>query len=45
MRDEIWGLYNEVYQLKRSLGPLPCSLEEAEELTQEILSSLKEHLK
>ena len=41
MRDEIQGLYNEVYQLKRSPGPLLCS---TEELTQEILSSLKEHL-
>ena len=24
--DEIWELYNDVYQLKRSLGPLPYGL-------------------
>ena len=36
-RDEIWELYNNVYQLRRSPG-LECT----EELVQEICTSLKE---
>ena len=33
-RDEIWELYNNVYQLKRSPGPLPYGPEQTEELVQ-----------
>ena len=40
--DEIWELYNDVYQLKRSPGPLPYGPEQTEELIQEIGTSLKE---
>ena len=41
---EIWEIYNDVYQLKRLPGPPLCGLEWAEELAQEIITSLKEHL-
>ena len=44
MRDEIWELYNGIYQLKRSPGPLPYSWEWTEELVQNICTSLKECL-
>ena len=43
-RDEIWELYNNVYQLKRSPGPLTYGLEQTKEWVQEILTSLKEWL-
>ena len=43
-RDEIWELYNDVYQLRRSPGPPPYSPECTEELVQEIYTSLKEQL-
>ena len=39
---EIMELYNDVYQLKRLLGSPPCGLEQAEELAQEIVTSLIE---
>ena len=41
---EIRALYNEVYQLKRTPRTVPCDLEAEEEIHQEILKSLKEHL-
>ena len=43
-RDEIWELYNNVSQLKRSPGPLPYGPEQTEELVQEICTSLKEQM-
>ena len=41
-REEIQGIYNEVYQQKRLLGPPPYGPEEMEALDQEICASLKE---
>ena len=43
-RDEIWELYNDVYQLRRSPGPPLHSPECTEELVQEICTSIKEQL-
>ena len=43
-QEEIFMLYQEVYQLKRAPGTVPGDLREAEEVHQEILDSLKEHL-
>ena len=44
MREEIFTLYQEVYQLKRAPGAVPGDPEEVEMTDQEILDSLKEHL-
>ena len=41
---EIWEIFNDVYHPKGLPGPPLCSLEWAEELAQEIMTSLKEHL-
>ena len=43
-RDEIRKVYNEVYQLKRVPSMNPCDVEMAENIWQEILNSVKEHL-
>ena len=43
-QEEIWGLYNEVYILRRLPSPSPCGPEWAQELTQDILSSIEDHL-
>ena len=43
-QEEIIALYNKVYQLKRAPGTVQGDLEEMEEICQEILASLKEHL-
>ena len=43
-RDEIWELYNSIYQLRRSPGPPPYGPECTEELVQEICTFLKERL-
>ena len=43
-REEIQVFYSEVNQMKRALGTVPCSPERAEELTQEILNSVKDCL-
>ena len=42
--EEIIGLYHEVYQLKRAPRTVPGDVKMAEEIHQEILNSLKEHL-
>ena len=42
--EEIFTLYHEVYKLKRALGTVPGDPREVEEVPQEILDSLKEHL-
>ena len=41
-REEIWGIYNEVYQLKRLLGPQHYGLEQMEALDMKICTSLEE---
>ena len=41
-RDEIRELYNDIYQLRRSAGPLLYGPEWTEELVQEIHTSLEE---
>ena len=43
-QEEIFALYHEVYKLKRVPRTVPSDLREAEEVHQEILYSLKEHL-
>ena len=43
-REEIFTLYQEVYQLKKAPGTVPRDPEEAEKTCQEILDSLKECL-
>ena len=43
-QEEIFTLYQEVYQLKRAPGMVLCDLEMEEENHWEILDSLKEHL-
>ena len=43
-QEEIFNLYQEVYQLKRTPGPVPGNPEVAEKICQEILDSLEEHL-
>ena len=42
--EEIMGVYNEVYQLKRNPMVVPCSEETVEEISIEILETLKECL-
>ena len=42
--EDIFGLYQEVYQLRRTPGPVPGSPEVAEQTHQEILDSLRECL-
>ena len=42
--EEIWRVYNEVYQLKRAPGAEPCDTETVENICQEILDSINEHL-
>ena len=44
-REEIGNLYYEVYKLKRLPGSAPCGLKWVEELTADIVSSLKDHLR
>ena len=41
--EEIMALYHQVYQLKRSPGPVPCLEDTTEEIHIEILEMLKEH--
>ena len=41
---DIRGLYNKVYQLKRFPSPPLCGSEWMQELAQDILSSVEEHL-
>ena len=43
-REEILGLYHQVYQLKRNQGEVSCSHDMAQEIHIEILETLKEHL-
>ena len=43
-REEIWGVYNNVYQLWRLPGTNPCDMEMEERVCQEILASIKECL-
>ena len=43
-REEIFNLYQEVYQLKRTPEAIPGDPDEAEKTCQEILDSLKECL-
>ena len=43
-REEIFTLYQEVYQLKKAPGAVPGDPEVAGKTHQEILDSLKEHL-
>ena len=43
-REEIRGVYNEVYQLWRSPSKSPCDAETEESICQEILESVKECL-
>ena len=38
---EIWDLYQSVYLLRRSPGPLPCGPQQRKEAIQDILSSLR----
>ena len=42
-KEEIQGLYHQVYKLKRLPGAPPCEPERAGELTRDIMSSLKNH--
>ena len=41
---EVFNLYQEVYQLKRTLGLVPGDQDVADQIHQEILNSLKEHI-
>ena len=43
-QEEIFALYHEVHQLKRAPRTVPGDPKVAEEIHQEILNSLKEHL-
>ena len=43
-REEFKSLYNEVYKLQRLPGSPPGELEQIEELTAEVVSSLQDHL-
>ena len=43
-QEEIFTIYQEVYQLKRAPRTVPGDLREAEKVHQEILYSVKEHL-
>ena len=43
-KEEILGLYHQVYQLKRNPGEVPCSHDTEQEIHIEILETLKEHL-
>ena len=43
-REEIWGIYNEVYQLRRLPCTPPYGLEQMEALDQEIWTSLEEQM-
>ena len=43
-REEIQGIYNEMYQLKRLLGPPPYGPEQMEALDREICNSLEEQM-
>ena len=42
--EEIWELYTKVYLLRRLPGPSPCGPQWAQELTQDILSSMEDCL-
>ena len=43
-REEILGLYHQVYQLKRNQREVPFSQDKSQEIHIEILETLKEHL-
>ena len=44
IREEIWVIYNEVYQMKRLLGPPPYGLKKMEALDREVCNSLEEQM-
>ena len=44
-REEIRDLYHQVYKLRRLLGSLLCGPEQVCELTRDVVSSLKNHLR